>query len=261
MEKMKKAGVVILLILITLAIIAGYFYMTSWPLRFRGEFNDFFGKGNWEWISTREKDSMIFDEYHMSGSSNMSSETRPGRYHDWEISYEDQAGTKENWYVTDHAYRINHSRNHIFSQGRYTAKQAMTQELMEISFASAEEAVHREILDQVLPENESRCLGVDLMYRDGNPSGKFYDKLRKEEWFHADKASAEKYLETDIYDFYLYIRAFDYRMEDLTEEEREHLMKSLPDIESALKTAYGEAADYEIYLDEGVRAKYGHEEQ
>ena len=67
---------------------------------------------------------------------------------------------------------------------------------------------------------------------------------------------AADYLETDLYDFYLRIQAFDYRVEKLPEEKRQHLMDSLLEIERLLRNAYGSHADYEIYLGEGYRAEF-----
>lgn len=51
MRKAKKIGILISVILVIAAVLGGTYYMQSWPLRFRGEFDQFFGKGNWELIS------------------------------------------------------------------------------------------------------------------------------------------------------------------------------------------------------------------
>ena len=68
--------------------------------------------------------------------------------------------------------------------------------------------------------------------------------------------TAEDFLQSDLNDFYLDIYAYDYRVDDLTSDERRHLLGSLTDIENLLKDTYGDYVDYEIYLGDGCRAEY-----
>ena len=45
LKKVLAAAIVILMIAVGFLI---YHYFQTWPLRYRSDFNDFFGKGNWE---------------------------------------------------------------------------------------------------------------------------------------------------------------------------------------------------------------------
>ena len=60
MRKAKKIGILISVILVIAAVLGGTYYMQSWPLRFRGEFDQFFGKGNWELISSEAEISRMY---------------------------------------------------------------------------------------------------------------------------------------------------------------------------------------------------------
>lgn len=96
---------------------------------------------------------------------------------------------------------------------------------------------------------------MDISYRDGNPPPEFYDKLAREPWFTANEVGVQDYMDTDLYDFYIWIHAYDYRVEKLAPEEQQHLMDSLGDIEQKLKATYGDDVPYEIYLGEDIRAE------
>ena len=104
-------------------------------------------------------------------------------------------------------------------------------------------------LNKILPKNEADCLNVTLTYRGGNPEPSFYDKLWKEPWFTVDQISAKDYLESDLYEFYIDIFAYDYRVEKLTQKEKEHMMDSFDELEEAIRKTYGEKVKYEIYFD------------
>ena len=123
--------------------------------------------------------------------------------------------------------------------------------------ALAGEEVGQKVLGQVLPEEELSCLEVDISYHGGNPPPDFYDDLAEEEWFTAQKVSAACYLESDLYDFYISVRAHDYRVEKLEEGQRQHLLSSLEELCRALEKEYGDNAKYDIYLGEGVTAEKG----
>lgn len=255
MKRLKKIGRIIIILLILVAGFLIYHYFQTWPLRFHSDLNDFFGKGNWENVSSETKESKMYSVYHRSHNVLLSGE-EPGRYHNWDIVFTNRYGEEELWTITDHTLKINHDRHWLFSSERYSARQAMTLELMDVSSSAAGEQVKREVLNGVLSQEELECLDIYISYRNGNPPPEFYSRLRKEPWFEVNQATADNYLKTDLYDFYLRILAFDYRVEKLTEEQQQHLLESLGEMEKALLAAYGEYADYEIYLGEGYTAEF-----
>lgn len=104
----------------------------------------------------------------------------------------------------------------MFSSKRYSNKQAFVLELMDISCELASEEVFNEIIRNELSENEANCIKVSISYHGGNPNPEFYDKLFNESWFNVDNVSAENFLNCNLHDFYLYIRAFDYKINKLT---------------------------------------------
>lgn len=123
-------------------------------------------------------------------------------------------------------------------------------ELRDISFDIVSEEIYKEILLEILPEAEAACFEVNISYRGGNPPLKMLDKLIKQPWFTANQIKAEDYLKTDLYDFYITMHTYSYRVEKLTEDEQEHLKGSLEEIEQALDEKYGEYADYEVNITE-----------
>lgn len=254
MHKAKKVGLLAAVLLVIAAIIGGFYYMQSWPLRFHSTFDRFFGEGNWELISAETKTSLMYEVYYRTSDPIMSDE-HAGDFHNWDIGFTNRNGEKEAWTITDHTLKINHNRRGWFDSMRLSAKQALTQELMDVSFAVAAAEVSRDVLEAVLPAAEAECLGVDISYRDGNPPPEFYDKLDREPWFTANEVGVQDYMDTDLYDFYIWIHAYDYRVEKLAPEEQQHLMDSLGDIEQKLKATYGDDVPYEIYLGEDIRAE------
>lgn len=83
-----------------------------------------------------------------------------------------------------------------------------------------------DIILEVLTKEEASCVEITMSYEGGNPEPEVYDALIKETWFKANEIRALDYLSTDIYDFYLYIRVHDHRMEELPEEEKQHVVDS-----------------------------------
>ncbi len=152
--------------------------------------------------------------------------------------------------------KINQDKHGFFSPERYSAKQAMIQELMEISFDLAGEEVRQELILDIVSEQEADCLDIRISYRNGNPDQEFYDALWEEPWFTANELTARDYLECDLYEFYIDVFAYDYRVEKLTQEQQEHLMDSFSAVERALKETYGEAAAFEIYFDQEHQVEY-----
>ena len=100
---------------------------------------------------------------------------------------------------------------------------------------------------------------MEISCRNGNPPPSMYSRLLRQPWFTAEQIDASLYLRTDLYDFYIRILAYDYRVEKLTQEEQAHLFGSLPEMEEALQEAFGACADYDIYLGEGYTAEYSGE--
>ena len=186
MHKAKKVGLLAAVLLVIAAIIGGFYYMQSWPLRFHSTFDRFFGEGNWELISAETKTSLMYEVYYRTSDPIMSDE-HAGDFHNWDIGFTNRNGEKEAWTITDHTLKINHDRRGWFDSMRLSAKQALTQELMDVSFAVAAAEVSRDVLEAVLPAAEAECLGVDISYRDGNPPPEFYDKLDREPWFTANE--------------------------------------------------------------------------
>lgn len=246
-----------LLILAAAALAAGVFlvryWFVSWPLRFQGELDRFFGEGAWQCVSQETKESRMYSVIDRSYSSYTT--TRPGEFREWNIAFQTSRGEEAIWTISDHTMRINHSKHFLLSRERYSARQALTLELIQLSFALAGEEVGQQVLSRVLPEAELSCLDVDISYNGGNPPPDFYDDLAGEEWFTAQKVSAACYLESDLYDFYITVRAHDYRVEKLEEDQRQHLLGSLEELCRALEEEYGDNAKYEIYLGEGLEAE------
>lgn len=247
MGRLKKLCGAAVLLLAILGVFFIFYYFRTWPLRFRQQLNHFFGKGNWEQISSVEKESIIYDVYYRS-YGRISSGNRPGTFTEWDILYTDENGRQGIWTLSDHTMRINHDRHWFLSSERYSAKEAFTLELMDLSTKLAGEQVRLEILQPILSEPEAQCLDVSISYRGGNPPPQMYGQLLKESWFTAGGADAKAYLETELYDFYIRVLAYDYRVEKLTDSQQTHLENSLGAMEEALKEAYGEYADYDIYL-------------
>ncbi len=248
MGRLKKLSGAAVLLLLICGIFFLFCYFRMWPLRFHAQLDDFFGKGNWEQISYEEKESIIYQVYHRSYSSRGYPRERPGKFTEWDILYTDANGQQEIWTISDHTMRINHDQHWLLSSDRYSAKEAFTLELMDLSTKAAGEGVREEILSSILPEPEAQCLDVSISYRGGNPPPQMYGQLLKESWFTAGGADAKAYLETELYDFYIRVLAYDYRVEKLTDSQQTHLENSLGAMEEALKEAYGEYADYDIYL-------------
>lgn len=250
MKKVKTIGFSILLIILMIGIFGVYWLLTNWTIRYRSELDDFFGKGNWEVVSEDIDNSRVYAVRNNS-SWNTYGDGRPRRwYRSWNILCNTENGEEEVWQISNLTYRMNHDRYRILSSKKYTARQALTLELMEISFGVVEEDVHKEIIREGLTDEEAHCVYVDMSYNDGNPPRAFYNKLAKESWFTIEGVTAENYLASDLYDFYLLIRIHDYRLEQLTEQEQENVVNSLENIEERLLDKYGENASFQILYKE-----------
>ena len=258
MKKIRNAVIfIIILVIIAGGICLAYTYLGSgnWPKRFEAELDRFFGEGNWECVSEETKESRMYEVYHHSSDA-LHSESVPGKYKDWYIEVKNESNENELWRVTNHALKINQDSYRIFSGKRLSNKQAFVLELFDIACIDAGEKVADEILGNVLTEAELECFRVDISYEGGSPKPEFYDKLWKEDWFTAEKVSAEKFLSSDLYDFYIDIHLHDYRFEKLSEEERAHILENFDVIQEMLLEEYGANASFSMYFDAEHKCEY-----
>ena len=243
----------LIIVIIPIILIAGYFVIKdaneNWPKKFNSEFDTFFGQGNWESVSQQTKDSLIYDEYIIVHSSPNLSQKVPGTYKEWDIVYRNADNKREMAIVTDHTLKINNNKYFIFNPKRYSKKQALTLEFMDISFSVCGNKVMQESIAPYFNEREREALIVDISYDGGNPKPEFYDDLIKQDWFNIKDVSAEDYLSYDKHEFYIYIRSYDYKLNKLSDEEKENVLNSLEKIEKDLLERYGENASFEIYID------------
>lgn len=241
--------------------LASYFLYTNdsnldWTKKFETELNHFFGKGKWECISEETKKSKMYSKC-IRRSSNYSETLRAGEFKNWDILYHED-GKEEIWTITNHTLKINHDKYlWLFDSRRYSDKQAFVLELMDIGREIASEEVFEEIIKSELSDKEADCIDVSISYHGGNPKPEFYDELFKQTWFNANEISAENFLNCNLHDFYLDIRAYDYSVEKLTEQEQQHIFNSLEAIENKLIKKYGENISFEIYLNKENKVKYG----
>ena len=68
-KTLKKAGAAAIVVLIIVVGFLIYHYFQTWPLRFRSDFNDFFGEGNWEQISSETNESRMYTVYYRSSNA------------------------------------------------------------------------------------------------------------------------------------------------------------------------------------------------
>ena len=200
-------------------------------------------------ISEEKKESILIEKHVSVHESPELSYDTPVKFRNWYIEVQDDAGKEEIWRITNHTLLVSRDKYSIFSGKRLSAKQALVQELMEISFSIVEEDVRKEVIAPLLTEEQAACMDVVVMYKGGNPKPDFYDDLWEKSWFTASGISAEHYLTSNLYDFYLYIRAFDYRVEKLDKKAQKELMDSLDVIWGAMMKRFGRDAAFEIYLD------------
>lgn len=258
---MKKAtGVIGAIVFLAVAAVAVWLCGTylgsgNWPQRFHSELDEFFGEGNWQCISEEEKESRMYTVTVRSANTGLDTE-EPGTYKNWNIEWTTPAGEKEIWTITNHALKINHDRNGLLSGKRLSNKEAFILELREIAESIAAEEVRKDIIEKILTKEEADCLAVYLSYHGGNPAPEFYDNLWEEEWFRADAVTADQFLSTELYDFYIRVQVYDYRFEKLSNEEQQHVIDSFDAMQQALLEQYGNHASFEIYLGEGYSVEY-----
>lgn len=248
----KKIVIISISIIIMIILIGLYIYLNNWPYRFKNELDAFFGKGNWKYISSETKESRMYNV--RVKNSRDTYENRPGSFKNWDILVK-RNDKKELWTITNHTLKINHDKYYLLSPKRYSAKEAFILELMEISTEIAEEEVTT-ILSEVLPNGEIEGLSIHLSYHNGNPKPNFYKKLWQEDWFKMSKISASEFLKTELYDFYLDISLYDYKLNKMTETKRNHVLNSLPNLTNKLLETYGNSASFKIYFDKTNQIEY-----
>ncbi len=256
MKKLKLIIPIIFIICIIAVIIFLATISKNWPVRYASRLNDFFGEGNWKCIDEETKNSLLVDEHvHFASNPELDYDT-PAKYKNWYILFTNKNGEEEIYSITNHTYIINHDKYNMFSSKRYSAKQALTLELMDISTSLISDEIFDKYISNILPTNISDCISVEISYTSGNPTPDFYNKLSKQDWFNIYDASAEKYLNTDLYDFYIYIRAYDYKIEKLTDEDKQKLFNSMSIIEEKLLEDFGSNASFEIYFSKDYNVEY-----
>jgi len=216
--------------------------------------NQFFGEENWEYISRETKESMVYSE-RVTNSIGCRRKI-PGNFQNWYIRFKNRNGTEQTSIITDHVLKINHNKYGHFSFKRLSTKQAFYMGLMDISLEMASQEIFNEIIRSELSQKEANCFSVYMGSRGDNPKPKFYNALSKEPWFTADKVTAENYLSWDLGDFYIEISDYKYRLDELTDQERQNVFDSLKNIEKKLLEKYGDNASFEICFDEEYQVEY-----
>lgn len=256
MKKAKKIGITAAVIIGLIGLGVLYWFLSGWPICYRSRLNDFFGKGNWTVVSEVNKSKREYMSRSRFSDGSFGAKIRMGIfYREWYILYENEDGEEVVWQISNQAYQYNHAQYGIFNSRRYRGRQALTLELMEISFAVIEEDIHNDIVKRYLSDEEAENVYVLMTYEGGNPPKSFYDDLADEPWFNIEGVTAENYLATDLYDFYLRIGVYDYDAENLSEEEKDNIMDGLEEIEERLLEEYGGDASFEIYFD-GYKVEY-----
>lgn len=246
MDKVKTIGLGMFVVVVFVVMIGLFFVSGNWSIRYKSRLDAFFGKGKWEVVSDEVATSKVY-AVRSNSSWNTYGDGRPALlYRNWNILCENAYGEEEVWKISNLAYHMNNKRYRLISPKRFKESQALTLELMDISFEAAQEQVRKEIIEEVLTEEEAECMRVNLLYHDGNPPRSFYDKLAKEDWFTIEGVTAGNYLASDLYDFYLFIGIHDYKLDALTKEQQKNVIKGLEDIEKKLLEEYGENASFEI---------------
>ncbi len=260
MGKSKTILTRIALMIVIIAVIAGsiwgYYYFRDWTKRYRSELDTFFGKDNWEFLSEESLDSHILKEPRIRNNDTPPVEPGPAKYQNWYIKHNNKSGEQEVWKITNHVYKLNKNKYFFLNQKRLSAKQALIMELMEISFQVAGDEVRDNILNNILSEEEANVFNVLISYSGGNPPPKVYNQLWQQDWFNVNEVSAENYLSTDIWDFYIEIKAYDYRIDQLTEAQQQHIIDSMETMEKKLLEKYGDYASFKIMIDQNHQVEY-----
>lgn len=256
MKNTKTYGIIFLVLIIIIFSFIMYYRNTDWPVKFKSELDHFFGEGNWKILSEKENNSILYNTYNYNILSNTYTKNEPGKYKNWYIQFKSKNGETNIGKITNHTLKINNDKYWIFDSKRYSVKQAFILELMDISFNIVGKDVFDEFISSQLSENEADCIDVTISYYGGNPSPKFYDELFEQPWFTINNINAENFLSSDLYDFHISIKAHDYKVKKLSEEEQQHLFNNFETIQKNLVQKYNNNASFEIYFDKEHSVKY-----
>lgn len=238
---MKKNDVkTILEIIFILVIVVFIVNSQSYKSFFTRELNDFFGKGNWEYIGKENKETTVYQdtiEDPIIGTKQIN-----GRYSNYFVKYQDDE------------YKMSTFKNNL-GKKVWTVRQ-----IMDIATTGIlSEYLYENILLDVYSPDLADIFRIEIGYYNGNPKKDFFRKLDKQDWFKADLVTVENFLtweEAKKYNFQIYIRTFDYKIEKLTEEEKIELYNGYDMLIKNLLETYGEHASFEILIDEDHWVKY-----
>lgn len=253
MKKVKMIVGIIISLIIVISLIRGFNLRKNWMIRFEEDLDRFFGKGNWECVNVESKET---SEGFYKKRDSANNYKVPFDYKNWYISYKNNNGEEKIYKITNLSYEMNLDKHGSIGSKSMSKKQAFYSELMDISFYIIGDKILDEFVRTELSEKEASCITAEMSYTGGLLKPKFYSYLAKQDWFTADKVSAEHYLSCDEREFYIQIRAFDYKLKKLTEEERQNVFDSLEKIENQLLEKYGDMASFDIYFDKEHNVKY-----
>lgn len=245
---MKHKGILISLLIVIIVIIFVFLlFSRNWPLRFKKEFDNFFGEKNWNIVDKKTKDTHLYQE--TTYSKDFPDVKIDGVYKKWSVKF--NKDTQEYTYeISDLTYNVNHRKYDIFNLSKlYSKKQALILEFMNISMDIASDKLYNEVIKTNLSENQSNCFSVKISYHNGNPPPHFYNKLVNESWFNIQDSDVSHYLETDLYEFYIKIRVHDYKFNKLSNEEKQEVYDKVEIIEKELLDKYKDNASFEIWVD------------
>ncbi|NLW52939.1 MAG: hypothetical protein GXY87_06225 [Tissierellia bacterium] len=174
----------------------------------------------------------------------------PGKYQDWNIQFKDKDGNDQVWKISNLAQRLNNKKRLIFSPNYLSSKKALGFELMELTWHVTGEEVRQKVLNEVMTKKQADVFDVQISYSGGNPPTSLYGKIWEQDWFNINKVTAKDYLETDLFDFFIDIKTYDYRLAKLSETEQQEIRDSLDEIINKITDIYGPNTSYRIFIDQ-----------
>lgn len=259
LKKLKRIGITVIILVVVIGIISAYFLSKNWMYRYSDELDQFFGEANWEYIGKESNQSTAFKTY-SHATKNSPSREFPGRYNNWFIRFNHPYVEGDEWYISDHILKINKDKHGFFSSKKLSTKQALYLELMDIALYVASNEIFHEFIRSELTETEANTIDI-AMYASGRPKPKLYSDLAKEPWFNVHDVTAEDFLTFPSQEFTIVIRARDYRLVDLTAQEKQNVNEALDRVEARLLETYGEHASFEIFFDDDMKADYSNGEK
>jgi hypothetical protein len=238
MKKHSSKGVlsIIFILIIVLFVVNSQTYKGV----FTRELDDFFGKGNWEYIGREDKRTNLYKKRVKIVED--ITVTRKGEYSNYIVKYKDDE------------YKMSTLKNDL-SKEVWAVRQIMDIATMGI----LPEYLYENIILDVYNPDLADIFRVEIGYSNGNPKKDFYSKLDKQDWFKADLVTVENFLtweEAKKYNFQIYIRTFDYKIEKLSESEKLELYEGYDKLIVKLLETYGDDASFEILIDEDHWVKY-----